>query len=233
MSLPRAVAAADCPLPMFGPGSEYRPRIDPANFSATVDNPRFPLRPGRTLVYSGTKDGRAALDIASTQPTTVEVAGVATRPVVDRLYLDGILAERTTDYYAQDRCGNVWYFGEDTAELDRQGHVLSTSGSFRAGVGGGQAGVVMEASPTLGRRFRQEWLRGEAEDTYVAVSLGATVRVPFGHFTGALRTRETTALEPGVVDEKVYASGLGTVMERSLRDASEQLVLVDVVDPIG
>src|SRR5262245_55327999 len=137
-------AAGGCPLPVFGPGANYHPQISPADFSPNVTNPLFPLRPGKTLVYTGTKDGKPALDLFATTGRTKVIDGVTTRVVQDRLYLDNRLAERTSDYYAQDRCGNVWYFGEDTAELDRRGNVTSTEGSFHAGENGAQPGVFMQ-----------------------------------------------------------------------------------------
>ena len=226
---PRAGAATACLLPRFGPGSQYHPVIEPSTFSADVDNPWFPLRPGTTFLYTGTKDGKAALDVVVPSSRTKLIDGVRTRVVEDRLFLDGVLEERTSDYYAQDTCGNVWYFGEDTAELDAHGNVVDTSGSFHAGVDGAQPGVFMQRHPQLGRRFRQEWYAGEAEDTFSAVDLAAHVTVPLGHFDGALRTRETTVLEPGVVDTKVYVRGIGEVVERSVAGPKEELRLVDVV----
>jgi hypothetical protein len=143
------------------------------------------------------------------------VDGVRTRVVEDRLFLAGRLEERTSDDYAQDTCGNVWYFGEDTAVLDRQGHVIDRSGTFHAGVDGAQPGVFMQADPTPFRRFRQEWYRGEAEDTFRVVDAASTTTVPYGHFTHALRTEEKTALEPGVLDNKNYVRGIGEVEEHS------------------
>jgi hypothetical protein len=140
---------------------------------------------------------------------TKVVAGVRTRVVEDRLYLNNVLHERTSDYYAQDRCGNVWYFGEDTAELDSRGRVVSTEGSFHAGVKGAQPGVFMQAQPQLGRKFRQEWYRGHAEDVFWVLNRRASVTVPFGTFRSALRTAETTALEPAVLDNKYYVKGIG------------------------
>jgi hypothetical protein len=140
-----------------------------------------------------------------------------------------VLEERTSDYYAQDRCGNVWYFGEDTAELDAHGRVVSRDGSFHAGVGGAQPGVYMQAAPAVGRRFRQEWLAGQAEDTFRVLDLSAPVRVPYGTFRSPLRTQETTALEPAVVDEKYYVAGVGEVWEGSVRGAQEVLRLVEVI----
>src|SRR5439155_17763751 len=129
-----------------------------AQFGPEVDNEWCPLRAGTTYVYAGTKDGEAAIDVFAVSKSTLVVEGVRTRVVHDRLYLNGILHERTSDYYAQDRCGNVWYFGEDTAEVDRHGQVVSREGSWRAGIHGAQPGIYMQAKPELGRPFRQEWL---------------------------------------------------------------------------
>jgi hypothetical protein len=114
-----AAAGSSCPLPRFGPGPSYHPHIRPADFSPHVTNELFPLTPGKILVYTGIKDGKKALDLFVATRRTRMIEGVRTRVVQDRGYLDNVLEERTSDYYAQDRCGNVWYFGEDTATLDR------------------------------------------------------------------------------------------------------------------
>ena len=222
-------ASASCALPTFGPGSEYHPNIDPARFTADVTNSFFPLHPGTTYVYSGVKDAKNAIDVVTPSARTAVIDGVTTREVNDRLMLDGVLSERTTDYYAQDICGNVWYFGEDTAELDSAGHVIDTSGSWHAGVKGAKPGVYMQAKPQVGRTFRQEWFRGQAEDVFKAVSRDAEITVPFGSFDDALSTRETSALEPGILDKKVYVEGLGEVVEAALRGPTERLELVDVL----
>ena len=226
-------AAADggssCHLPRFGPGRDYHPGIDPANFSVHVTNWFFPLRPGKTLVYTGTKDGEKVLDLFVTTRRTKLVDGVRTRVVEDRLYLHNVLAERTSDYYAQDRCGNVWYFGEDTATLDRKGKVVDTEGTWHAGVDGAQPGVFMQAHPQLGRRFRQEWYQGHAEDVFKVVDRWAAVTVPYGSFRHALRTAEWTALEPEVLDNKLYVAGIGQVAEASVKGPREGLRLVEII----
>jgi hypothetical protein len=218
-----------CHLPRFGPGAGYRPHIDPAGFGPRVTNPWFPLTPGRTLVYAGTKDGKAAIDLLVPTSRTRVVGGVRTRVVEDRLYLNGVLEERTRDYYAQDRCGNVWYFGEDTATIDRHGNVVDTEGTWHAGVDGAQPGVFMQAQPQLGRRFRQEWYRGQAEDVFEVVDRSAAVTVPYGSFRHALRTAEWTALEPGVLDAKLYVRGVGEVAELSVKGPRETLRLVELI----
>jgi len=224
-----AASAGSCRLPRFGPGASYHPHIRPADFSPRVDNRWFPLTPGRTLVYTGTKDGEKALDLVVATHRTRMIDGVRTRVVEGRLYLDNVLEERTSDYYAQDRCGNVWYFGEDTATLDRHGHVVSTEGSFHAGVDGAQPGVFMQAHPQLGRRFRQEWYQGQAEDVFKAIDHSAPVTVPYGSFRHALRTAETTALEPGIVDNKYYVTGVGEVAELAVRGPREEFKLVEII----
>jgi hypothetical protein len=214
---------------VFGPGASYRPTIRAERFGPDVDNAWFPLRPGTTYVYTGTKDGDPAIDVFAVSKKTQLIDGVRTRVVNDRLYLNGVLHERTTDYYAQDRCGNVWYFGEDTAELDAKGHVVSRDGSFRAGVRGAQPGVYMQAKPELGRSFRQEWSPGNAEDQFKVIGKNASVTVPYGTFHHALRTQETTALESAVVDNKLYVRGVGEVQELSVKGPVERLSLVDVL----
>lgn len=224
-----ADATASCQLPKFGPGGAYHPHIDPADFSPDVTNPYFPLPPGKTFVYAGTKDGKKALDIFVPTSRTRVIDGVTTRVVEDRGYLNNRLRERTSDYYAQDRCGNVWYFGEDTAELDRHGHVISTEGSFHAGVDGAEPGVFMQAHPQLDRKFRQEWYQGHAEDQFSLIDRSTPVTVPYGSFDHALRTRETTVLEPAVVDSKYYVQGVGEVAELSVKGPHEAFRLVEII----
>ncbi len=218
-----------CALPTYGPGGTYHPRIDPSTFTPTVTNRWFPLTPGTTLVYTGVKDGQPAVDVFAASTRTRVIDHVRTRVVEDRLFLNGRLEERTSDYYAQDACGNVWYFGEDTAVLDEHGHVIDTSGSFHAGMDGAQPGVYMQARPEENRRFRQEWYRGQAEDTFRVVDRSSSIAVPYGAFSNALRTAETTRLEPGVLDNKYYVRGIGEVEEVTVTGPAEKLVLVDVI----
>jgi hypothetical protein len=224
-----ARSASSCPLPTFGPGATYHPKFNAASFSPNVTNHFFPLKVGRILVYTGIKDGKAALNLVLTTPRTRVIDHVTTRIVEDRLYLNNVLEERTSDYYSQDACGNVWYFGEDTATLDRRGHVISTEGSFHAGVAGAQPGVFMQAHPAFGRQFRQEWSAGHAEDRFKVIGLDVPVTVPAGSFRHALRTSEQTDLEPGVLDNKFYVRGIGEVVETAVRGPAERLVLVEII----
>ena len=87
----------------------------------------------------------------------------------------------------------------------------------------------MQIHPQVGRRFRQEWFKVHAEDTFSVARRSAPVTVPFGTFRHALRTRETTALEPGVLDAKYYVRGVGEVFEGSLRGPREVVRLVEII----
>jgi hypothetical protein len=209
-------------------GSSAPPSIDPANFVAVVDNPWYPLIPGTTLKYRGTKDGEPAIDEIRITGKTRVVDGVTCLAVDDRLWQSGRLAEKTVDYFAQDRSGNVWYFGEDTAELDEHGKVTSREGTWHSGVDGASAGMFMEASPTVGHVLEQEHYPGHAEDRFQVIDLAATVRVPFGAFHDALLTKEWTPLEPDVIDHKFYVRGVGEVSEVTVKGPKEELVLVSV-----
>ena len=202
--------------------------LSPSDFTSTVDNPWFPLPPGLKLTYHGTKDGKRAVDVNTVSDRTAVIAGVTCRTVDDRLYLDGVLEEKTTDYYVQDRFGNVWYFGEDTAELDPKGKVLNREGTWHAGIDGAVPGIFMEADPTVGHAFPQEYYAGHAEDHFEVVSLSSDVTVPFGSFSGALQTKEWTPLEPDVLDQKNYVKGIGEVLEVAVKGPVEKLELVNV-----
>ena len=72
--------------------------------------------------------------------------GVTARVVHDVVTEGGKPVEVTDDWYAQDKCGNIWYLGEATKEYEN-GKVSSTAGSFEAGVDGAQPGIAMLADP--------------------------------------------------------------------------------------
>jgi hypothetical protein len=196
-------------------------------FSARVTNPYYPLLPGMRWEYRGVKDSRPLRDVVVVTRRVERIGGVTCAVVIDRVHVDGRLAESTVDWFAQDHRGTVWYFGEATRELDRQGRVTSTEGSWRAGVDGAREGVFMPARPQVGRSFAQEHYPGHAEDRFRVVSATATIRVPFGTFQDrALRTEEWTPLEPGVRDAKWYVKGIGQVKEATLKGGDERAELV-------
>jgi hypothetical protein len=200
----------------------------PSGFAVHVDNPWFPLRPGTTDVYRGVKDGKPSRDVFTVTSRTKEIQGVRCTVVSDRLYLRGRLSEQTQDWYAQDEAGNVWYFGEATAELNPDGSVKSTEGSWQSGVDGARAGIFMPAHPHPGQTGLQESYEGHAEDHFRVLSLSAHVHTPGASSRRSLLTREWTPLEPGVVDHKLYVRGIGTVLEQTVRGGDERNELVSI-----
>jgi len=180
------------------------------------------------FVYRGVKDGEQGRDVVTVTSRTKLINGVRCTVVDDRLYVGGHLAERTADWYAQDKRGNVWYFGEATAELDESGRVTSREGSWRSGVDGARAGILMPAQPKVGRSFRQEFYKDHAEDHSQVLTLSASIRVPYTASEHALLTKEWTPLEPDVIDHKVYVRGVGMVKEETVKGGDERFVLVSV-----
>jgi hypothetical protein len=185
----------------------------PADFVSGITNPYLPFTPGTEYVYRS-DDGTNIEETRTfiTHDTRV-IEGVTTTVVHDRVFTNGELTEDTFDWYAQDKDGNVWYFGEDTKELEN-GVVVSTEGSFEAGVNGAQAGIAMLACPRVGDEYRQEFAVGVAEDQGRVKNLAVDgIVVAFGEFDNTLQILETTPLEKGVREYKYYASGTGLVLE--------------------
>jgi hypothetical protein len=209
-----------------GAGPGWPATIGPADFVGEVTNPWFPLKPGAVWHYKGLKEGVKTTDVVTATHRTKKILGVTTTVVHDIVSVKGEPEEVTNDFYAQDRHGNVWYFGEETEELNAQGKTTSTEGSFEAGVEGARPGVLIPGHLKVGLVGRQEFLKGEAEDHFRVLDLKARVSVPFVATGKALRTREWTPLEPAIVDNKYYVHGVGTVREVAVRGPVEKLQLV-------
>lgn len=227
-----AVAAATALLPSLAAAqstgrSGYEPVLNPANFMHKVNNPYLPWPVGRTLTYRGIKDGQTQLDVVHVTSKTKVIEGITTVTVTDVATHNGKLLEKTTDWYAQDRQGNVWYLGEATAAYLPGGKV-DHSGSWQAGVKDAEPGIVMEAHPKVPDAYREEYLPRQAEDTAWIVNLGGSATVPFGTLHHVLTSLEFTRLEPDVIDEKVYAPGIGEVIELAAHGPVEFADLVSV-----
>jgi hypothetical protein len=208
-----------------GAGSRTAPHA--ARFDHPRENLYFPLRPGTRLHYRGSEDGERFRETVTVTARTKTILGVRTTVVRDILRrADGTLAERTRDWYAADNDGNVWYFGEATATYDEHGDLESREGSWQAGVDGAVAGTIMPADPRPTDAYRQEFLKGHAEDQAWIVQRGTTVKVPYGRFRHVVRSFEWSRLEPRVMSEKRYAPGLGIVKEHDVAGGNERFVLV-------
>jgi hypothetical protein len=209
------------------PTGSDRVELDPANFSTTIDNPYWPMRPGSKWVYRETdgKGGVQRVEVTVTNKTKV-IAGIEARVVHDIVTEDGQTVEDTLDWYAQDADGNIWYLGEDTKEYE-DGKVKSTAGSWQAGVDGAQGGIIVPADPRPGLTYREEYYAGEAEDTARVLSVDERVQVRFGRFDQVLMTKNYTPLEPNLVEHKFYAKGVGQVMALTISGGSDREELVE------
>ncbi len=193
-----------------------------------VTNPYYPPEPGTVLVYRGEVDGRPSRDVLVVTRRTRVVDGVRCRVLFDRLFVQGVQTERTRDYYAQTKAGVVWYFGEKTAELDKDGNVTSREGSFLSGRDGARAGIFMAAHPRVGQAFHQEDYPGHAEDRFTVRNLHASVTTPLVSSRRALLTAERSALEPGVVEHKWYVRGIGDVADQDVEGGGDYQELVAI-----
>lgn len=206
--------------------------LDPAAFSTEIDNRYWPMAPGTRWTYREVaEEGEELVVVVTVSSETRTIAnGITARVVRDTVARDGELLEDTVDWYAQDERGNVWYLGEDTAEFDG-GSVTTRAGSWEAGVDGALPGVIVPADPLDGMAYRQEHDEGEAEDAGEVLSVAEQAEVPAGHFSDVLLTKDTTALEPDVLEYKLYAPGVGPVLVLGVSGGSgrEELLRVEQV----
>jgi hypothetical protein len=198
------VLMAGCTSSSSQKEKSYNPHINPAHFTTKVDNEYFPMEPGTTFLYEG---GTQHSEMTVTSQTK-KVMGVECVVVDHREWEGEMLIERTYDWFAQDKEGTVWYFGEDTKEYEN-GKVTSTKGSWEAGVDGAKPGIIMPADPKVGESYHQEYYPGEAMDMARVLSFNASVAVPYGSFDHVLETREWTPLQPGFSEKKYYVRGVG------------------------
>jgi hypothetical protein len=185
--------------------------LDPADFVAQVDNPYWPMAPGSRWV---SREGPQR-NVVTVTERPKRILGIDATVVHDVVTEDGELVEDTWDWYAQDKDGNLWYLGEDTKEYEH-GKVKSTEGSWEAGVDGAEAGVILPAEPETGMSYRQEYYRGQAEDEAEVLS---TDELAFDH---VLLTRESTPLEPRLLEYKFYARGVGPVLAVAVSGGSDR-----------
>ncbi|MEK6876659.1 MAG: hypothetical protein AABX63_04555, partial [Nanoarchaeota archaeon] len=205
----------------------YNPQINPADFTTKISNKYLAFTPRTTYTYEGkVEEGTERTEVYVTN-NIKKVMGVNVIEVRDRVFLNNELIEDTKDWYAQDKYGNVWYFGEDSKEII-DGKVSSTKGSWAAGYYGAKPGIVMKADPKVGDVYRQEYYAGEAEDMGEVVALGIKIKVKYGSFSDCLQTKDWNPLEPGNEEYKYYCpDAKGLVYEVGIRNGEFQQ-LIDI-----
>ena len=218
-----STVAATASLPE---GSQPFP-IDPSEFTTEIDNPYWPMKPGSQWTFRETDAEGAVRDVDVTvlDKTKTIANRDEARIVHDQVTEDGQLSEDTYDWYAQDSEGNLWYFGEDTTEY-ANGKPKTKEGSWEAGVDGALAGIIMPANPQVGMTYREEYYKGHAEDGASIIATDALVKVPFGRFEHGVQTRNFSGIEPDVIEEKIYAQGVGVVLEITVSGGSDRSELL-------
>jgi hypothetical protein len=205
----------------------YAPKIDPANFVAGIDNRYLPYKPGTTFRFEGVRGTTPQTDVQVVLHRTRRILGVTSTVVRDTVSEHGRAIERTDNWYAQDKQGNVWYMGEDSFEL-KNGHFVKAGDSWKSGVNGAKPGIIMPAHPRSGDAYRQEYYPpGKALDKARVLRLGGSMTVPYGAFKGLLVTSEYSPLEPQT-EQKYYAPGVGEIAERVVKGHHEEFRLVRV-----
>ncbi|MEN3312226.1 MAG: hypothetical protein V7645_1555 [Actinomycetota bacterium] len=199
----------------------------PGDFVKRIDNRYFPLRPGTTFIYRGTEQGKARRVSVFVTHKTKAILGIRATVVLDQVLVGGKPEEKTFDWYAQDKHGNVWYLGEESSDFV-DGKWVRSDGSWEAGVNGAKAGIVMKANPRVGAAYRQEYYAGHAEDMAKVLSRNKSVTVTYGRFEHTLQTSEWTPLERGVLEYKYYVKGIGNVLTVMVKGGSEEEHLVSI-----
>ena len=217
------------------------PALEPANFTTPQDNTYFPKAIGYTYIYEAEEEDGLLRNEIEISTDTETILGVTCTVVYDVEWIfieeedKWFILEETEDWYAWDNDGSVWYFGEDTTEYlydDEWSQVgTSSEGSWKAGVDGALAGIVMLANPKVGLSYQQEYYEDVAEDMGKVLRLDARVSIEMGDYDGCLKTKEWTALEPGAIEHKYYAPEVGLVYIEELKEKTVQVELVEIIAP--
>jgi len=207
----------------------YHPMISPAHFtlSTTITNPYFPIPPGKTYRYEGQSEDGTEVVEEKREDTTRMISGIECVVVRFTAWLNGKLSEEADDWYAQDNDGTVWYFGEYVSNYDANEQLVDHNGSWEAGVDSAQPGFIMPAHPVPGLKYREEYYFNYAEDQAEIVDTGLMITILFGDFTDVVQTRNWSDIEPGIVEQKYYAPGIGAIRELSPSE-NEELNLVSI-----
>jgi len=227
---PGSIASAGtCPITL--PQGSEPVNLDPADFVSQIDNLYWPMAPGTRWVYreSDPKGNAVKVRVVVTDRTK-QILGIDATVVHDVVSDHGELIENTFDWYAQDECGNVWYLGENTKEYEN-GQVVSTEGSWEAGVDGAEAGIAMPGDPQVGLAYRQEYYAGEAEDAAEVLSVDEKAQVPYRRFRNVLLTKDFTPLHPKILEYKMYARNVGPVLVIGVSGGSDREELVSFTPP--
>ncbi len=202
------------------------PQPPASDFTTKIDNPYMILRAGTSFIYESKEAG--STDVFTVTGKTKVVDGVTCVVVHDVAYKNGLKVEETDDWFAQDKDGNVWYFGEFSESFEPGNPTpTDTHGSWQAGINGAKAGIIMLANPKVGDEYAQEFAPGVAEDKAKVLALNARTDVGYGSFTDALKTADINPLDPST-EKKYYAKGVGNLLTTNADGEREELTKIIV-----
>jgi hypothetical protein len=191
-------------------------QVNPSALSTEGENRYFILKPGYQLTLEGKEGGKPVRLVVTVLNDTKIVGGIDTRVVEERETQGGQLAEVSRNFFAIEKgTNNVYYFGEDV-DVYKNGKIVNHEGAWAHGTNGARFGLMMPGSPAVGLRFYQELAPRVAMDRAQIVSLGERLTTPAGTFENCLKTEETTPLEPGTREFKLYAPGIGLIKDGTL-----------------
>jgi len=191
--------------------------VDKKDFVSIGSNTYFRLEPGYWLKLEGREGlGRVTLLITVLDETKV-VDGVETRIVEERESKGSKLVEVSRNYFAFNTADRgVYYFGEEV-DIYKDGKIVDHEGAWESGKSGARFGLMIPGQVVRGARYYQEFAPGVAMDRAETVGLDETLKTPAGEFKSCLKVKETTPLEKGAKEYKLYAPGIGLIKDGSLR----------------
>jgi hypothetical protein len=203
-------------LVLAGAEKEFE-EFDYDNFddSTRIDNRWLPLQPSTQWVFEGftIEDGEIIPHLIEFTVTdlTKEIDGVPTVVAYIEDYSNDQLVEAEIAFYAQDNDGVVWYLGEYPEEYENGRFVEAPA--WIAGLENAVAGIKMPAEPQMGTPSLSQGLAPVVQwsDRGQVYQMGQHTCVPFDCFEDVLLMDEFTLEEPGAIQVKYYAPGVGQV----------------------
>ena len=233
---PTEAPAATKPASDVQAGEPQFPNFDAANFdnSTDINNQWMPMKPGTFWAYEGTAlddegnnvDRRIEFTVTD---LTKEIEGVRTVVGWIKDLNNGEVNEKEIAFYAQDKSGNVWYFGEHPEDYQNGQYVEAPT--WIAGFQDAKPGIEMMVDPKVGPPdIYQGW--GPAVDwsDFAHVDqMGQDNCVPVSCYKDVLVNAEANLTEQGAVQLKYFAPNVGEIRVgwRGNDNTHEELQLVE------
>jgi hypothetical protein len=211
--------------------SKYNPNLDSANFTTSITNKFFNVKPGKELTYQATTPAGTEKVVITVDKVTKNIGGFDTLVYHDRVYKNDILVEDTTDYLAQEKStGDVWYFGEEVDNY-KDGVILDHHGTFLHGTDGAKAGIWLKSVQEVGDSYRQEYLKGTAEDMNDVIAVDQTVTTKKATYTGCVKLYAWTPLDKDSREYKYNCPEVGGEVLIEQLTEGKRTELVNIILP--